>query len=35
MQGELAHEHSDVEKRADAAEIPEIALVRRAAEPLE
>jgi hypothetical protein len=32
---ELAHEDSDVEKRADTAYIPEIALVRRAAQPLD
>ena len=35
MLRELAHQDSDAEKRAGTAQIPEIALVRRAAQPLD
>src|SRR5215204_3614505 len=35
MEGELAHEDSDVEERADTAQIPETPPVRHAAQPLD
>jgi hypothetical protein len=35
MQWKLAHQDSDIEKRADTAQVAEIALVRRAAQSLD